>query len=127
MFNRIFARIAFGTLVAAAALPAMAQTAEEFYRKNTQLTMIVPTAAGGGYDSYARLLAKHMSKYIPGRPTIMSSNMPGGGGIVAANFVYNIAPKDGTLMAILAKRTEPRMDVVRAAKKHFGIEPEAWT
>ena len=127
MFNRIFARIAFGTLVAAAALPAMAQTAEEFYRKNTQLTMIVPTAAGGGYDSYARLLAKHMSKYIPGRPTIMSSNMPGGGGIVAANFVYNIAPKDGTLMAILDRGT-PTAPLLYAgeSKAQFDAVKFSW-
>lgn len=103
MLKRVLAVTAFCAL--GVFQPAGAQTAEEFYRKHSQLSMIVPTAAGGGYDSYARLLAKHMSKYIPGKPNIMVSNMPGGGGIVAANYIYNIAPKDGTLLAILDRGT----------------------
>jgi tripartite-type tricarboxylate transporter receptor subunit TctC len=80
---------------------ARAETAEEFYRTKPQLQMIAPSATGGGYDSYARLLAKHMSKYIPGNPSIVVSNMPGGGGIVAANHLYNLAAKDGTVLSIL--------------------------
>jgi tripartite-type tricarboxylate transporter receptor subunit TctC len=103
MLKRVLAITAFCAL--GVFQPAGAQTAEEFYRKHSQLSMIVPTAAGGGYDSYARLLAKHMSKYLPGKPNIMVSNMPGGGGIVAANYIYNIAPKDGTLLAILDRGT----------------------
>ena len=80
---------------------AFGQSAEDFYRSKQQLTMIVPTAPGGGYDSYARLLARYMSRYIPGKPSIAASNMPGGGGIGAANYLYNVAVKDGTVLGIL--------------------------
>ena len=68
-----------------------AQTAEDFYKSKTQIQMIVPNAPGGGYDSYARMLARHMPKYIPGKPAFVVVNMPGAGGITAANNLYNPA------------------------------------
>jgi tripartite-type tricarboxylate transporter receptor subunit TctC len=69
----------------------------EFYRGKT-LRIIVGFSAGGGYDQYSRLIARHLSKYIPGNPAVIADNMPGAGSIIAANHVYNAAPKDGTVV-----------------------------
>jgi tripartite-type tricarboxylate transporter receptor subunit TctC len=67
----------------------------DFYSgKNVQL--VIGYAPGGGYDVYARALARHMGRHIPGNPSIVVQNMPGAGSIKAANYLYNIAPKDGT-------------------------------
>ena len=61
--------------------------------------MGVGSESGGGYDAYARLLTRHIGQYIPGHPTFIVQNMPGGGGLRVTNHLYNIAPKDGTAMA----------------------------
>jgi tripartite-type tricarboxylate transporter receptor subunit TctC len=70
--------------------------ADEFYKGKT-IKIIVGSSTGGGYDSYARLLARHMGKYIPGEPNIIVVNMPGADGIIAANHIYNLADRDGTI------------------------------
>jgi tripartite-type tricarboxylate transporter receptor subunit TctC len=80
---------------------AAAQPAEEFYLGKRELTLITSSAAGGGYDQYSRMLARHMAKHLPGNPTIVVQNMIGGGGIRSANFLYNIAPKDGTVFGLI--------------------------
>jgi tripartite-type tricarboxylate transporter receptor subunit TctC len=82
----------------------------DFWRGKT-MSMIVPTAPGGGYDAYARLLARHMARHLPGAPTIVARNMPGAGGIVAANFMFNVAEKDGTVIA-LADRAIPTVPLL---------------
>jgi tripartite-type tricarboxylate transporter receptor subunit TctC len=79
-------------------LPAYAQSVEDFFKGKT-LTIYVGLSAGGGYDINARLLAKHIGKYIPGQPGVVVRNMPGGGGLVMANNVANVFPKDGLHMA----------------------------
>src|SRR5437868_7424063 len=81
-------------LLALLAHSARAQTPAEFYRGKT-VDLYIGTSVGGGYDAYARMLARHMSKYTPGSPTIVPKNMEGGGGMRLANFIYNAAPKDG--------------------------------
>lgn len=79
---------------------AQAETIAEFY-KGKQMRIIVRTAAGSGFDLYSRLLARHMVKYIPGNPsTMLTINMPGGGGITSANHVAEVAPKDGTVLTM---------------------------
>jgi len=85
-----------------AATPATAEPIEEFYKGKT-LQMIIRSQAGGGYDSYGRLLARHIGRHIPGNPRITPVNMPGGGGIVAANFIARVAPKDGTVLTIVSQ------------------------
>jgi tripartite-type tricarboxylate transporter receptor subunit TctC len=75
---------------------ARAQDAD-FY-KGKQLQIVCATEAGGLYDFYSRLLAKHMPRHIPGNPAPIVQNMPGGGSIKAANYLYNVAPKDGTVI-----------------------------
>jgi len=83
-------------LAAFAACPAMADGVEDFYRGKT-ITAIVGSGAGGGYDVNTRLLARHMSRHIPGEPKIIVQNMPAGNGIAAMNHTYTIAPRDGTV------------------------------
>jgi tripartite-type tricarboxylate transporter receptor subunit TctC len=68
-----------------------------FYQGKT-VRIIVGFSAGGGYDQYSRLIARHLSKYIPGNPSVIVDNMPGVGSIIAANHVFNAAPKDGTIV-----------------------------
>ena len=68
-----------------------------FYRNKT-LRIIVGFTAGGGYDQYSRLIGRHLSKYIPGNPNVIVDNMPGVGSIIAANHIYKVAPKDGTVV-----------------------------
>lgn len=72
----------------------------DFY-KGKQIRMIIRSGAGAGYDTYARLLTKHMQKYIPGQPGALNINMPGAGGIIAANYVALQAARDGTTLTIV--------------------------
>jgi tripartite-type tricarboxylate transporter receptor subunit TctC len=94
---------ALGLCGLASALPASADPIEDFYRGKTMQMVIRSQAGGGGYDSYARLLARHIGRNIPGNPRVMPVNMPGGGGIVAANFVAKAAARDGTVLAIVSQ------------------------
>jgi tripartite-type tricarboxylate transporter receptor subunit TctC len=80
---------------AARPIAARADAVADFYRNN-QISLYVSSAPGGGYDNYARLLARHLGHYIPGAPMIVVKNMPGAGGARAANYVYNVATKDGS-------------------------------
>ena len=89
-------------LLAASASVVRAQTPEQFY-KGRQLSMIVFTGAGSTYDIYARLLVRHLADHIPGKPTIIVQNMPGAGGLKAEEYIYRIAPKDGTVMGTVGR------------------------
>ena len=87
-------------LTASAILTSGAQAQDaiaDFYR-GKQLTMVVGSSSGGGYDLYARLVARFMSKHSPGAPNVIVQNMPGAGGNTSAAFVANVAPKDGTII-----------------------------
>lgn len=74
--------------------PALAQDVADFYRTKT-VEISVGTGPGGGYDANARLVARHMGRFIPGAPRIIVANVPGGGGITAANKLFNVSPRDG--------------------------------
>ncbi len=92
----------FGALLAGAgfAAPAAAQDAiADFYRGKT-VTVQVGYSAGGGYDITTRLFARHFGRHIPGQPTVIVQNMPGGGSIVLANYLYTAAPKDGLMLGV---------------------------
>lgn len=86
-------------IVAAALCPAQAQTAAEFFRDKT-LTIQVGYGAGGGYDMTTRIVARHFGKHIPGNPTVVVSNMPGGGSLRLVNYLYHAAPKDGLTLGV---------------------------
>jgi len=77
---------------------ARADAVADFYRGRT-VTLIIGYSAGGGYDAYGRVVARHLGKHIPGNPAVIAQNMPGAGSLRSANFLYNVAPKDGTTIA----------------------------
>ena len=79
-----------------------AGSAADFYKGKT-VTLLVAFGAGGGFGLYSRLLAEHMSAHIPGKPSIQLQFMPGAGGLKAANYFYNVSPRDGSVMAILSQ------------------------
>ena len=76
--------------------------AEDFYR-GKKLVVICSSAPGGGYDQLARLLSRHIARHIPGEPGVIVQNMPGAEGIKAANYIYNLAPQDGTYIGGLPR------------------------
>ncbi len=92
--RKILLTIASAALACAGVVSAQAQPAVEFYKGKT-ISLVISSSAGGGYDVLARTISRHLPKHIPGAPTIAVRNMPGAGGIVATNFLYNLAPKDG--------------------------------
>ena len=90
---------ALTALLALVATPLAAQPAVESFYKGKTIDFIIGYSPGGGYDAYARLVARHMGQYVPGTPNMIARNMPGGGSRVAAAYVAKIAPKDGTVLA----------------------------
>ncbi|MDZ4346646.1 MAG: hypothetical protein U1E51_29900 [Candidatus Binatia bacterium] len=76
---------------------ALAGSVEEFYKGKT-IQIVVGGSAGGGYDTYTRLIARHFAKYVPGNPSMVVQNMPGAAMLIAANYIYNSAPRDGTVI-----------------------------
>ena len=96
---------AVAALVAGAILAPTAQaqqSVEDFY-KGKQMRFVIRSAGGGGYDLYSRLIASHIVRHIPGNPSIVPQNMPGAGGIIAANYMGEIAPKDGTQLTMISQ------------------------
>jgi tripartite-type tricarboxylate transporter receptor subunit TctC len=91
---------ALGFLLVAASATAQAPTVT---LAGKTFTMIIGFGPGGGYDMWARMVAGHIGKHLPGNPTVVSQNLPGGGSYRAASFIYNQAPKDGTTMALIAR------------------------
>lgn len=83
---------------------AHAQSPSDFY-KGRKMTLITSASVGGGYDQYARLLSRHMPKYLPGEPSMIVQNMPGAEGIKAANYLYSVAPRDGSVVGGLQRNT----------------------
>jgi len=104
LFN--YQRAVFGLGAAALAFasshPAQAAAPADFYKGRT-ISIIIGYSAGGGYDLYARVLAQHLGKHIPGNPIVIPQNMPGAGSIKAANYVFSVAPKDGTVIGTFAR------------------------
>jgi tripartite-type tricarboxylate transporter receptor subunit TctC len=96
------AMIAAAVLAVVLADSVAAQTPQGVFAGKT-VTMIIGFGAGGGYDLWARVVAAHIGKHLPGNPTVTPQNLPGGGSYRAANFIYNLAPKDGSTMALIAR------------------------
>lgn len=86
--------------------------AEDFY-KGKQIRLIVGTAAGQDYDTWGRLIGRYIVRHIPGTPTFITENMPGAGHIIATNYLYNIAPKDGTVVGMVTR------NITDAALLHY--------
>jgi tripartite-type tricarboxylate transporter receptor subunit TctC len=100
--NRVVAAILTSLWALAPLAPATAQTAEEFY-KGKQMRLVVGTASGQDYDLWARLIGRHIVRHIPGRPALIVENMPGAGHIVATNYLFSVAPKDGSIIGMVSR------------------------
>src|SRR2546430_4636698 len=104
-------RLEFGMRGIAAALLAFApmtvahaQTAADFY-KGRNLDLYIGYSVGGAYDLYARVIARHLGKHIPGNPVVLPKNMEGAGSLRLANWLYNVAPKDGSAIGTIGRGT----------------------
>ncbi len=103
--------------------PAGAQAPADF--KGETISIEIGYGPGGGYDTYGRILARHFGRLIPGNPNVVAKNMPGAGSLRAANFIYNLAPKDGSELGIFAASTamEPLMGNDQAK---FDVTKFSW-
>ncbi len=104
-------------LASFSALPAQADPISDFYN-GRNVTIIVGYSAGGGYDVYARAVARYINRHIPGNPNVIVTNMPGAGSLTSVNYLYNIAPKDGTAMATFG-RGIPMEPLIGSGKFQF--------
>ena len=79
------------------------QSVEQFYQSKKAISLVIGYAPGGSYDLYARLVARHLGRFVPGTPAVTPQNMPGAGSLAAANYIYSVAPKDGTVLGALGE------------------------
>jgi tripartite-type tricarboxylate transporter receptor subunit TctC len=114
---------ACATVVALSA-PASGQSADKFYEGKT-IRIIVALGTGGDYDNYARLAGRWLGKHVPGSPSVVVQNMPGAGGLIAANYLYSVAPKDGTVIGALHANTA-LAQVTGAPNVEFDARQFAW-
>ena len=89
-------------LIAAQSMPLQADAISDFYN-GREVRLLIGYSAGGGYDTYARVLARHLGKHIPGNPTVVPQNMPGAGSLTLTNYLYNAAAKDGSVIGTIAR------------------------
>lgn len=118
MSKTLFASAILSAACLATAGAALAQQSPAEFYKNKTVTIIVSTGAGGGYDVLARAMQRHLPKFIPGQPSIIVQNMPGGGHMLAANHIYSIAPKDGTVIAALNQNVTSNQLLTPAAARY---------
>ncbi|MGH7928831.1 MAG: hypothetical protein ACREQV_13670, partial [Candidatus Binatia bacterium] len=97
--SKIAALIGFSVLVSLFAFQENSQAAEDFYAGKT-IRFVVGAPAGGGYDTYTRAVARHISRHIPGSPSVVVENMDGAGSLIAANYIYNKADPDGLTIGV---------------------------
>ncbi len=103
-FGKLIAASAIAALMLAPASLAWAQSAAEFFKGRT-VEIFTGYSVGGGYDLYARMLARHIGKHIPGNPTVIPKNMEGAASVRLANWLYNVGPKDGTVFGTIGRGT----------------------
>ena len=118
-------RVAVASLLAlvVASAPALADPVEDFYR-GRNVALVIGYSVAGGYDTYARVVAHHLGNHIPGRPTIVPQNMEGAGSLRAANFLFNAAPKDGSVLGVFSRgmAMEPLI-----GKSHVAFDSRKFT
>ena len=91
----------------------------------TTVTLYIPSGIGGGYDTYGRLASRHLGRFLPGNPTLVPRNMPGAGGVVLANYLYNVAPKDGSAIALVQGGT-PLEPLFGFSQAKFDVTKFNW-
>ena len=97
---RLMTGLLLGLAAMTLSVAAQAQGVADFFRGKS-IALIIPNAPGGSFDLYGRLVARHLGKHIPGQPTLVPQNMPGASGMIAGNWLFGVAPQDGTAMGIL--------------------------
>jgi tripartite-type tricarboxylate transporter receptor subunit TctC len=122
--RRLALACALSLALALLAPAAQAQSVADFYRGRT-VTILVGSDVGGGYDLTARTLAHHLARHVPGRPNVIVQNRPGASSIVASNYVYEIAPKDGTVIAAV-QRPIPFQTLFGDAGVRFDVRKMQW-
>jgi len=117
---------ALGLAVGLAVLPhaAASDAVEDFY-KGKSVTSVVPFGPGGGYATYSQIVARHLGKHIPGQPQIVLQYRPGAGGIVASNYMYNAAPRDGATIAMVSDSVA-LASVIDADKIKYKVNEFVW-
>jgi tripartite-type tricarboxylate transporter receptor subunit TctC len=101
-----------------------AETVDEFYRGKI-VTLVVGADPGAGFDIFSRLLARHLGKYLPGHPNIIVRNMPGAGGLLAVNYLYSVAPKDGATFGLIF-RNMPMLGLI-GQNSNVRFDPRKFT
>ena len=118
--------VAIGSFLwlAATCAPASADPVEDFYR-GRNVTMVIGYSVAGGYDNYARVVARHLGNHIPGHPTVLPQNMPGAGSLRSANWLYNAAPKDGSVIGMFSRgmAMEP---LIGTSQTSFDAQKFSW-
>jgi hypothetical protein len=121
--KRVGAALVLGAMLSIATV-GKGYAQEDFYENKT-IEIVVSAAAGSGYDIFARALADHMGKHIPGNPSFLVRNMPGAGGIVTANYMINQAPQDGTVIAA-TQNSLPVINLISPESADFDPLDLAW-
>jgi tripartite-type tricarboxylate transporter receptor subunit TctC len=104
---------------------ANAQAAQGDFFKNKTITFLITGGAGGAYDTFARVLARHLGAHIPGNPSVVPTQMVGAGGLTAMNYIYNVAPKDGTYIAMVDNPI-PYMPLLGEPKALYDATKMSW-
>ena len=123
--RRLAGRVAWGVLLATALLGSAANAAADDFYKGKTISLMVGNAAGGGYDLYARLLARHMGRHIPGEPGIIVKNQAGAGGLLMANAMYGAVPRDGLTIGLMM-RANPLERILGNPAAKFENEAFTW-
>jgi tripartite-type tricarboxylate transporter receptor subunit TctC len=116
--------LAFGLLLGGSISTAGADDVAAFYA-GRQITFVAPTSVGGGFDLYSRLFAESVRKFIPGQPSIVVQNMPGAGGLRAAGYIFNVAPKDGSVIGMPLANI-PLSEVIEPGAARYQSAKFSW-
>jgi tripartite-type tricarboxylate transporter receptor subunit TctC len=123
--NRSRARVFAFALLLATASHAKANDAVENFYKGRTINSVVPFGPGGGYATYSQVVARHIGRHIPGHPQIVLQYRPGAGGMVASNYMYNAAPRDGSVMAMLSDSVA-LASVIEAERIKYKVNEFIW-
>ncbi len=120
-----FAGPAFAIMIAIVASAKATQAAEDDFYKGKQIRLVISSGPAGVYDTFARLIARFLPAHLPGRPTIVVQNMPGASGLRATNYLYNNAPRDGTVIAGVHNGI-PTAPFEEPKQTHFDVNKLSW-
>lgn len=124
MTSKFLLALCGGLALSTTALAQADNAVEDFFKGKT-IRIVVSSEPGGSYDGYSRLVARHLGKFLPGNPQFVVQNMPGAGGLVATNWLYNVAPKDGTVLGQI-QRQIPLMQILGEQGTQFETAKFNW-